>query len=221
MAKTIKVPSVPQPTKMLCWAPQPLLQGMARCDRMAGHGGPHSWEWRDMTAICKCGHLIDQTLCLHCIIEEYRQANPQGPTLTQTWPVADERDVAAATRTAQLEQAQQEIERLLERIDRVRDYITTAMRPQSVEAACSETAYDRAHRAGLQHALNALDAEEFKKPQAEALARPLAQQLEWLTNLGCGVGKAGGRPSAFEFEDAIENAKATIALAPVQALLKD
>jgi len=47
-------------------------------------------------AICKCGHLIDQSKCLHCLIEEYRQANPQGPTLTQVWPVADEQDVTPA-----------------------------------------------------------------------------------------------------------------------------
>lgn len=47
-------------------------------------------------------------------------------------------------------------------LDRSRRYITTAMRPQSIAAAASETAYERAERSGLQHALNALAA-EFEK----------------------------------------------------------
>ena len=56
-------------------------------------------------------------------------------------------------------------------LDRTREYIRTAMRPSSVAAACSEGLWERAHRSGLQHALNAIDA-EFGKAEAALSASP-------------------------------------------------
>lgn len=50
--------------------------------------------------------------------------------------------------------------------DRTVDYIETAMRPISVKEACMETSWDRAHRSGLQHALNAIRV-EFAKVEGE------------------------------------------------------
>ena len=47
------------------------------------------------------------------------------------------------------------------------------------------------------------------KPTDEALVKV----LEWLVNLGYGVGKAGGAPEDGEFEDAIEAGKAALAKA--------
>ena len=41
---TIKIPSIPGPRVQLCYEPQPLGEGMARCDRKKGHGGRHTWE---------------------------------------------------------------------------------------------------------------------------------------------------------------------------------
>ncbi len=46
-------------------------------------------------------------------------------------------------------------------------YIEGAMRPESVAAACCETAWDRAHRDGLKHALNAINAEFAKSEPAQ------------------------------------------------------
>lgn len=37
----IAVPDIPGPKVQLCWAQGPL---MVRCDRVAGHAGPHVWE---------------------------------------------------------------------------------------------------------------------------------------------------------------------------------
>uniref|UniRef100_A0A6M3J9D2 Uncharacterized protein n=1 Tax=viral metagenome TaxID=1070528 RepID=A0A6M3J9D2_9ZZZZ len=113
------------------------------------------------------------------------------------------------------EEAQQEIERLLERIDRVRDYITTAMRPGSVQAACCETAYDRAHRAGLKHALNALDAEEFQQPARVVKAGALARELARAQDKAIDQMVKGDILAA---RDVLDEARANPA---VQALLRD
>ena len=43
--QVIDVPDVPQPTAVLCWQQKLTPPGaMTRCDRKAGHKGPHSWE---------------------------------------------------------------------------------------------------------------------------------------------------------------------------------
>ncbi len=39
----ITVPDVKQPIAKLCWKQSKL---MIRCDRKAGHKGPHSWEYK-------------------------------------------------------------------------------------------------------------------------------------------------------------------------------
>jgi hypothetical protein len=53
MSKTIKVPDIPAPRRRLCWK-----QGvtLARCDRMYGHSGPHTWEFmaRATCRVCGC-----------------------------------------------------------------------------------------------------------------------------------------------------------------------
>lgn len=54
--------------------------------------------------------------------------------------------------------------------DRAVDYLHTAMRSGGVKAAVNATTWDRAHREGLQHAINAIFA-EFEKAET-ALASP-------------------------------------------------
>jgi hypothetical protein len=63
---------------------------------------------------------------------------------------------------------------LLAALERTREYIRTAMRPESVKAACYETAWDRAERSGLKHGLNAINA-EFGKVQLAAGGRSEAR----------------------------------------------
>jgi hypothetical protein len=55
--------------------------------------------------------------------------------------------------------------------DRTVEYIRTAMRPISVKEACGEWIWDRAHRSGLQHGLNAIYA-EFNKAGIQYPAAP-------------------------------------------------
>lgn len=55
-------------------------------------------------------------------------------------------------------------------LERTTDYIRTAMRPISVKEACGEGIWERAHRSGLQHALNAITAEFAKASSSAALA---------------------------------------------------
>jgi len=58
-----------------------------------------------------------------------------------------------------------------------------------------------------------------KEPTAQTIVRAvnnheaLVKALEWLVNLGYGVGKAGGAPEDGEFEGAIEAGKAALAKA--------
>lgn len=54
-------------------------------------------------------------------------------------------------------------------IERTREYIRQAMRSGGVKQAIYATAWDRAHRSGLQHALNALNAEVEKAYPLAAL----------------------------------------------------
>jgi hypothetical protein len=71
----------------------------------------------------------------------------------------------------------EQIDRLREALEKTRDYIKTAMRPTSIAAACSEGIYERAHRSGLQHALNAINA-EFDKPEALASLSVMDKEKE-------------------------------------------
>lgn len=62
MTDPIKVPDVLQPTAVLCWTQKlDAPHAMTRCDRKAGHGGPHSWEtleWQPMATAPKDGITV-------------------------------------------------------------------------------------------------------------------------------------------------------------------
>lgn len=103
---------------------------------------------------------------------------PDDPgSLWATWFRRGRDHATAINRAEAADQRAREAERLLDSleaaIERTREYIRKAMRPISVREACYETAYDRAQRAGLQHGLNALDAEVAK---IDALAARAANQ---------------------------------------------
>lgn len=82
-----------------------------------------------------------------------------------------ERDTLAA----QLREAEAKVRALEDARERTEDYIRTAMRPISVKEACGEGIWDRAHRSGLQHGLNALIA-EFGKVSEAVPARAREQE---------------------------------------------
>lgn len=76
--------------------------------------------------------------------------------------LAAERAEQAAKSTKRVETLEQALRERDGALERVREYIRIAMKPESVKAACCETAWDRAHRDGLKHGLNAVNAEFAK-----------------------------------------------------------
>lgn len=62
-------------------------------------------------------------------------------------------------------------------LDRVKDYLRGAIRPQSVAAVTCEGPWDRGRRSGLQEALNAINAEEQKSAAASSLNGETREQI--------------------------------------------
>jgi hypothetical protein len=50
---------------------------------------------------------------------------------------------------------------------------------------------------------------------ANEIIRGLREALEWLTNIACGIGKAGSTPESGEFEEAVRNAQQALSSTPV------
>lgn len=76
-------------------------------------------------------------------------------------------------------------------------------RVRAVEGLANE--YLDANRRAYEHMMEGV---RLKRQRTELLAA-----LKWLTNVACGVGKAGGTPESGEFEDAVKQAQAVIARA--------
>lgn len=77
-------------------------------------------------------------------------------------PEPEDRTRAILGEPSILEELRAENAQLKAALERTRDYITKAMCSGGVKAICSEGYFDRAQRAGLKHALNAINAEFAK-----------------------------------------------------------